>query len=118
MADEGPGIVTAPAADPVPSETSPLLRPEAETSANGTFSDEPTKASSTDADEADGLADGLNAVAREGMPELAAKMPILIPAIGIGVFLSALDQLLVVATYARIGSELNALNSTSWIATA
>lgn len=29
----------------------------------------------------------------------------------------AIDQLLAVATYAKIGSELNALNSTSWIAT-
>lgn len=30
----------------------------------------------------------------------------------------AIDQLLTVATYAKIGNELNALNSTSWIATA
>lgn len=29
----------------------------------------------------------------------------------------AIDQLLTVATYAKIGNELNALNSTSWIAT-
>lgn len=46
------------------------------------------------------------------------NMKILVPAIGIGVYLCALDQLLAVATYARIGSDLNALNSTSWIATA
>lgn len=30
----------------------------------------------------------------------------------------AIDQLLTVATYAKIGNELNALNNTSWIATA
>ncbi|KAI5465751.1 major facilitator superfamily [Mariannaea sp. PMI_226] len=30
----------------------------------------------------------------------------------------AMDQLLTVATYAKIGNELNALNNTSWIATA
>lgn len=29
-----------------------------------------------------------------------------------------MDQLLTVATYARIGNDLNALNNTSWIATA
>ncbi|KAL8420091.1 hypothetical protein RB594_003027 [Gaeumannomyces avenae] len=46
------------------------------------------------------------------------NMKVLIPAIGIGVYLCALDQLLAVATYARIGSDLEALNSTSWIATA
>ena len=34
------------------------------------------------------------------------------------IFLVAVDQLLTIATYARIGSELNALNNTSWIATA
>lgn len=46
------------------------------------------------------------------------NMKVLVPAIGIGVYLCALDQLLAVATYAKIGSDLNALNSTSWIATA
>lgn len=34
------------------------------------------------------------------------------------VFLSAADQTLVVSTYGTIGTELKALNSTSWIATA
>lgn len=55
---------------------------------------------------------------REGIPEMAKRLHVLLPAIGIGVFLCALDQLLAVATYARIGSDLGALNSTSWIATA
>ncbi|PTB67454.1 MFS general substrate transporter [Trichoderma citrinoviride] len=49
---------------------------------------------------------------------MADKMHILLPAIGVGVYLVAVDQLLAVATYAKIGSELNALNNTSWIATA
>ncbi|KAF5650528.1 multidrug resistance [Fusarium tjaetaba] len=35
----------------------------------------------------------------------------------IKVYLAAADQLLTVATYAKIGNELNALNNTSWIAT-
>lgn len=45
-------------------------------------------------------------------------MKLLMPAISIGVYLCAVDQLLAVATYAKIGSDLNALNSTSWVATA
>ena len=32
--------------------------------------------------------------------------------------MGAMDQMLTVASYAKIGSDLNALNSTSWIATA
>lgn len=48
---------------------------------------------------------------------MADKMHVLLPAVGVGVFLVAVDQLLAVATYAKIGSELKALNNTSWIAT-
>ncbi|KAF5549040.1 multidrug resistance [Fusarium phyllophilum] len=54
------------------------------------------------------------------------KLHLVIAAVGIGAFthkifkfyLAAADQLLTVATYAKIGNELNALNNTSWIATA
>ncbi|KAI1358301.1 MFS multidrug transporter [Xylaria arbuscula] len=46
-----------------------------------------------------------------------ANMAALCPALAIGVFLVALDQTLTIATYGKIGSELQALNSTSWIAT-
>ncbi|KAH7023520.1 major facilitator superfamily domain-containing protein [Ilyonectria destructans] len=45
-------------------------------------------------------------------------MHVIFPAVGLGVYMVAIDQLLTVATYAKIGNELNALNSTSWIATA
>jgi hypothetical protein len=38
--------------------------------------------------------------------------------ISLKVFLIAMDQTLIVSSYARIGTELNALNNTSWIATA
>ncbi|CAM1505524.1 Fc.00g111610.m01.CDS01 [Cosmosporella sp. VM-42] len=51
-------------------------------------------------------------------PTTAQKMHLILPAVGIGVFMVAIDQLLTVATYAKIGNELNALNNTSWIATA
>lgn len=53
----------------------------------------------------------------EGLPEVQKKLKYVFPAIAIGVFLSAADQTLVVSAYGRIGSELNALSSTSWIAT-
>ncbi|RGP75076.1 multidrug resistance [Fusarium longipes] len=46
------------------------------------------------------------------------KMNLVLAAVGIGVYLAAADQLITVATYAKIGSELHALNNTSWIATA
>ncbi|OTA91589.1 hypothetical protein M434DRAFT_22346 [Hypoxylon sp. CO27-5] len=44
-------------------------------------------------------------------------MKVLFPAMAIGVYLVAVDQTLTIATYGRMGSELNALNSTSWIST-
>jgi len=93
---------------------------------NGTFEDDREGTTSEeDGEVLEGSADGGGAdpdaeepAGREGLPDVAAKLPVLLPAIGIGVFLCALDQLLAVATYAKIGSDLNALNSTSWIATA
>ncbi|EOO04120.1 putative mfs multidrug transporter protein [Phaeoacremonium minimum UCRPA7] len=110
-------------------ETSPLIGaevPEANNGkavkSNGTFAD--SASSSTAGDVADDAENGGAApgsgdeVIREGLPEMAAKMHLLMPALGIGLFLCALDQLLAVATYAKIGSDLKALNSTSWIATA
>ena len=41
-----------------------------------------------------------------------------IPALAIGCFLGAADQTIVISSYGQIGSELNALNKTSWLATA
>ncbi|TVY78521.1 Vacuolar membrane amino acid uptake transporter fnx2 [Lachnellula suecica] len=54
----------------------------------------------------------------EGNAKVAQKMNVLFPAVCIGILLSAADQTLVVTSYARMGSDLNALNNTSWIATA
>ena len=42
----------------------------------------------------------------------------LLPALAIGVFLGAADQTIVISSYGKIGSELDALNKTSWLATA
>lgn len=50
--------------------------------------------------------------------DLKMKVMWTMPALAIGIFLSAADQTIVVATYGKIGSEMQALNSTSWIATA
>ncbi|KAI9807872.1 MAG: hypothetical protein M1825_005178 [Sarcosagium campestre] len=54
----------------------------------------------------------------DGMPDVQAKFPYIMPALAIGVLLSAADQTIIVSSYGRIGSDLNALNNTSWIATA
>lgn len=53
----------------------------------------------------------------EGLPEVRKKMKYIIPAVAIGIFLSAADQTIIVSTYGTIGTELNALNKASWIAT-
>ncbi len=54
----------------------------------------------------------------EGLPDLKKRLPYIIPAVAIGIFLAAADQTITVTSYARIGTELHALSSTSWIATA
>lgn len=38
--------------------------------------------------------------------------------LSIGIFLSALDWMIVASSYAAIGSEMDALQYTSWVATA
>lgn len=115
-----------------PTEVSPLLcsvepdsgltlqRPLAQTS-NGTFDgeDQPT---ATSEDSLHGQTTNDGATDRQtqhgGLPEVKKKLPIIFPAVAIGVFLAAADQTLVVTSYGRIGSDLHALNRTSWIATA
>ncbi|MCJ1288863.1 hypothetical protein MMC34_000394 [Xylographa carneopallida] len=54
----------------------------------------------------------------EGMPEVKKQLRYILPAIAVGIFLSAGDQTIIVSCYGKIGSELHALNNTSWIATA
>ncbi|CAI6335953.1 unnamed protein product [Periconia digitata] len=61
--------------------------------------------------------DSRNSIKFQGMPEVKKRMKYIFPAIAIGVFLAAADQTLVVTTYGTIGTELHALNKTSWIAT-
>ena len=54
----------------------------------------------------------------EGLPEVKKNLKYILPAVAIGVFLSAADQTIIVSSYGKIGSDLDALNLTSWIATA
>lgn len=54
----------------------------------------------------------------QGMPEVKARLKYIFPAIAIGIFLSAADQTLIVTMYGKIGSDLKALNKTSWVSTA
>lgn len=54
----------------------------------------------------------------EGLPEVRKQLKYIVPAVGIGVFLGAADQTIIVSSYGKIGTELEALNLTSWIATA
>ncbi|KAI0386129.1 MFS general substrate transporter, partial [Hypomontagnella monticulosa] len=108
-------------------ETAPLLGPNASASSNaaqvrsnGTF---PSASSSavdggTDPDVENGHTTGTNGNNSNGAaPKLKVNMKALLPALAIGIFLVAMDQTLTIATYGKMGSDLNALNSTSWIST-
>ncbi|KAH7418441.1 putative MFS multidrug transporter [Cadophora sp. MPI-SDFR-AT-0126] len=52
----------------------------------------------------------------DGNPDV--NMTLLFPAVALGILLSAADQTIIVSSYGKIGSDLKALNNTSWIATA
>ena len=44
-------------------------------------------------------------------------MLVILPAVGIGLYLAALDQTVTMASFAKMGSELGALSSASWVTT-
>ncbi|KAI9894901.1 MAG: hypothetical protein M1814_000121 [Vezdaea aestivalis] len=48
----------------------------------------------------------------------SVRLAYVFPAIAVGVFLASADQTLIVSSYGVIGSDLKALNNTSWIASA
>ena len=125
-------------------ETSPLLGqaavPDTSGSVNGTASSQDgvnqvQRGIKPSIDEESQTLDEGQAARYEGLPDVKAKMKYILPAIGIGVrqvglylncnetdfsqiFLSAADQTITVACYGKIGSDLKALNSVSWISTA
>ncbi|KAK8056021.1 hypothetical protein PG993_001248 [Apiospora rasikravindrae] len=109
------------------SETAPLLGPAVSvpggtvapqisningTSGHGTFSRDTADPELTNGD-GDVNVNGANV----NEPKIKVNMAQLLPALAIGIFLVAMDQTLTIATYGKMGSDLNALNNTSWIAT-
>ncbi|KAF3387477.1 Vacuolar membrane amino acid uptake transporter fnx2 [Penicillium rolfsii] len=54
---------------------------------------------------------------KEPLSDAKKQLKWIVPAISIGIFLSAADQTIIMASYGQIGSDLKALNLTSWIAT-
>ncbi|MCJ1281916.1 hypothetical protein MMC26_001239 [Xylographa opegraphella] len=82
-------------------------------SVNGSFKDP-----SPDGDEERQGQDNPRGAQYEGLPEVKKQLKYILPAIAVGIFLSAGDQTIIVSCYGKIGSELHALNNTSWIATA
>ncbi|KAL9014758.1 MAG: hypothetical protein Q9173_000595 [Seirophora scorigena] len=109
-----------------PTETSPLLKklshvpPEPEDAPHGSF----PQGSSSDGQTDDPSKHGGDVESHDhvteyqGMPEVKEKLKYILPALAIGIFLSATDQTLIVTMYGKIGSDLEALNKTSWVSTA
>ncbi|KAK2742810.1 hypothetical protein FQN57_005101 [Myotisia sp. PD_48] len=93
-------------------ETAPLLNGQ-HTTNNGTISSNGTCCSET-------FPNHHGNSSKAKAEEDAARQSVwwTMPALAIGIFLSAADQTLVVASYGKIGTEFSALNKTSWIATA
>ncbi|KAL8857883.1 MAG: hypothetical protein Q9178_005502 [Gyalolechia marmorata] len=95
-------------------ETSPLLRPT-DSFPNGSGIDGPANGTIKAGDE-EQIKDA--ATEYQGMPDVRARLKYILPAMAIGIFLSAADQTLIVTMYGKIGSDLKALNKTSWVSTA
>ncbi|KAL2848133.1 hypothetical protein BJY01DRAFT_233999 [Aspergillus pseudoustus] len=98
------------------SETSPLLGPQSNghasyssTSGGGGGQSDPALAEQGHT--------GEEVDTGKASSQRAVNLRYIFPAISIGVFLSAADQTIIVASYGKIGSDLHALNLTSWIAT-
>ncbi|KAI9924615.1 hypothetical protein MW887_006888 [Aspergillus wentii] len=98
-----------------PTETSPLLGAQhnglLQPPSNGTISNEVRDVESAE--------EHIRATEEQGNGATEKKLNIkyIVPAISLGVFLSAADQTIIMASYGQIGSDLKALNLTSWIAT-
>ncbi|KAJ5500245.1 hypothetical protein LT330_002275 [Penicillium expansum] len=93
-----------------PTENSPLL---GSASANGTVSN----GTITDQHVESGNPIQTEERGKEPFPDAQKQLRYIVPAISLGIFLSAADQTIIMASYGQIGSDLKALNLTSWIAT-
>ncbi|PGH13873.1 hypothetical protein AJ80_06142 [Polytolypa hystricis UAMH7299] len=103
-----------------PTETSPLLgAQDAEDTAKNKQNGHVSNGAITRDEETPGgsIADDEREAQFKGIPEEHRNLKYIIPAVSIGVFLSAVDQTIIVASYGKIGSDLKALHLTSWIAT-
>ncbi|KAJ5928260.1 Major facilitator superfamily domain general substrate transporter [Penicillium verhagenii] len=92
-----------------PSETSPLLVPGSRDATTGAI-DIPHEERAELSEEDDDLA-------KEPFQDANNQLKYLVPAVSLGIFMSAADQTIIMASYGQIGSDLKALNLTSWIAT-
>ncbi|KAJ6079316.1 hypothetical protein N7467_009069 [Penicillium canescens] len=90
-----------------PTETSPLLGSSNGTVSNGTIPDNNVESGVSTQDEQ----------VKEPFPDAQKQLKYIVPAISLGIFLSAADQTIIMASYGQIGSDLKSLNLTSWIAT-
>jgi predicted MFS family arabinose efflux permease len=107
-----------------PTETSPLLKHVGEAAQNLT-SGEQVEDSHLNGHTSNGTDEEAGSTTPNGtpkpyagLPEVRKQLKYILPALSIGIFLSACDQTIIVSSYGKIGSELKALNNTSWIATA
>ena len=111
------------------SETSPLLNgakqvpPDGDFAPNGitygtnesTQAENPKPGTDEEAPEGEGSHEPSHKY--QGIPEAKAQLKWIVPSVGVGIFLAAADQTIIVACYGKIGSDLNSLSNTSWIAT-
>lgn len=99
-------------------EGTPTSYGTAEASASTTDVDTPVSGTSIGGDKLgdEERRDGTPAAA-QGKPEVKQQMRWIFPAVALGVFMAAADQTIIVSSYGKIGTDLNALSSTSWIAT-
>lgn len=105
-------------------ETEPLISPSSGANStqaventvsidNGSTTDPTAKPrSDEESQKADNAADQTKT-----LPEVKGRLKYIVPAISIGIFLAAADQTLVVSCYGKIGSDLKALQKSSWIST-
>ena len=136
----GPNERTALLNGSAPNSLDPSLGTAIKPTVNGNADGDGSKRGNDESDEADEEAGDVveENPLFEGNAEMRKKLYLLCPAVGIGVrlldsfiiylqtqgvnldqvFLIAADQTIIVSSYARIGTDLDALNNTSWIATA
>lgn len=106
-----------------PNETSPLLGGD-EIRYNSDNTGHPeiqsgTKVSNVESDVENAPVNGNVSEDDPNVPKIpGVKLAWVVPAMAVGIFLSAMDNTIVVASYGRIGTELNELNRTSWLSTA